>query len=212
MLAIRENSHDCGSFKKELFIKLIENCSTEDINVRDSDGCTAIIYACSCSYRLDVITSLLDKGANIRLQSRSDYGQGSALMSAARWGRLDVLQLFYERCPESFQDVDSSGNTVLMKAVQASPANLDMIQFLLDKGANLACRNREGKTAKDFATGEIKGFFIGMEYAKKMNNIASHPVVPVANQPERSRPETLFVRRQVTDEQRNGSLIPLDLL
>ena len=69
-------------------------------------------------------------------------------MSKAMAGNLDALKKYVES-GGAINVTDKMGNTLLMKAVVND--HLEVVEYLLSKGADPNCTNRIGETALDIA-------------------------------------------------------------
>jgi hypothetical protein len=95
----------------------------------------------------DIVTLLLDKGADINLR---DSGEDDALMYAASSGRINVISILVERGADINTQGDG-GQTPLMRA--SEDGELETVRYLLDQGAKLNAKNSNGTTALMFAAG-----------------------------------------------------------
>ena len=118
-----------------------------DINARDEDGNSALLHAVHQS-RDECIKYLLKIGADVNAQNK--HGD-TALLLAVHW-HSSVPDLILQYKPNvNIADID--GNTPLMKAVEGAPLN--RVEAILDRGADVKARNKEGKTAVHFAAAHI---------------------------------------------------------
>ncbi len=121
---------------------LMKSCITHgaDVNMRDFDGETPLIYACrSGSY--NAAKFLLERGADPNL---SIAESATPLMIAAKAGNPEIVNLLIEKGAKT--DVkDVKGRTALMYACDG--INLKCVCLLLDKGLQVNAKDNEGKNA-----------------------------------------------------------------
>ncbi|XP_071114654.1 uncharacterized protein [Haliotis cracherodii] len=117
-----------------------------DVNAQDSDGNTAL----HCSLLSDkphsheVIQVLVEKGSDVGIKNKMDQ---TPLHCAARKQCLECLELFLPVLDVNAQDRD--GNTAIhygFRDCQCGPHPHEVIQALVEKGADVGIKNKEGKT------------------------------------------------------------------
>jgi ankyrin repeat protein len=86
----------------------------------------------------------------------SGYGEGFAANSHrfAPGGMLAAVKYLVEELHTDVNAKDHEGNTALHNA--AARGDLEMIQYLVSKGADVKAVNREGKTTADMANGPVQ--------------------------------------------------------
>jgi ankyrin repeat protein len=86
----------------------------------------------------------------------SGYGEGFAANSHryAPTGMLAAVKYLIEELHADVNAVDHEGNTALHNA--AARGDVEMIEYLVAKGANVTAVNREGKTTADMANGPVQ--------------------------------------------------------
>jgi uncharacterized protein len=86
----------------------------------------------------------------------SGYGEGFAANSHrfAPGGMLAAVKYLVEELHADVNAADHEGNTALHNA--AARGDVEMIQYLVSKGANVKAVNREGKTTADMANGPVQ--------------------------------------------------------
>src|SRR5262249_14698292 len=84
------------------------------------------------------------------------YGEGFAANSHryAPSGMLAAVKYLVEELHAEINAADHEGNTALHNA--AARGDVDMIQYLVSKGADVKAVNREGKTTADMANGPVQ--------------------------------------------------------
>jgi ankyrin repeat protein len=101
---------------------------------------------------LEMVSALLKAGIDPNI--RDDAGGSNSLVGAAYRGRRDVIKLLLSQPGIRLDETDSDGNTALMFAVQQGFA--EIVDLLLQAGANPAVTNRRGETAAALAQNEIE--------------------------------------------------------
>lgn len=114
-----------------------------DVAYKTSDG-THCMRLASMHGNVRVLTALIGAGANI--DERDDRG-ATPLMWAANRNHLNAVRLLVERRAD-LNAQDASGRTALM---YTSPDGLDILEFLLNHGANPNLRSTDGLTASEEA-------------------------------------------------------------
>lgn len=127
-------------------IKLIEK--SEDINVRDKSGQTALFYAARSAQDPQVVRDLLEAGANLHI---ADENGQTALMVAARENpSVGVLEEFTKNGAH-VNAADNEGNTALLLAAQYNTA--EVIKALLRAKADPDLPGPQGLTAGEALAG-----------------------------------------------------------
>lgn len=86
------------------------------------------------------------------VQKRPSDDETRYLAIASMCGNLDYIQNFFDRYPDAAEATTSHGNgwTALMWA--AREGRFPVIDYLLDKGARVETRNRDGYSVLDIAS------------------------------------------------------------
>ncbi len=121
-----------------------------DVNARDRDGLTPLIWAAIQGHE-EVVRVLLEQGAN--LEARNNNGD-TALMWASVMGHKEVVELLLDHGANADIREPKSGVTALMGA--AAEGHTDVVQVLLEKGAAVNASDRNGNTAMTQAS--IRGY------------------------------------------------------
>ncbi len=90
-----------------------------DVDSRDSDGWTALMYAAKSGHD-DIIQLLLDAGATVDIENDA---KETALHLASTYGRTQVVRLLLE-ADADFTVVDASGRTPLFWAIERKRAEV----------------------------------------------------------------------------------------
>lgn len=121
-----------------------------DVNCRDKDGLTPLIWAAIQGHE-EVVRLLLERGGD--LEAKNHNGD-TALMWASLMGHRDVVDFMLDRGANADFGEPKSGVTALMAA--AAKGHADVTQVLVEKGAAVNARDRNGNTALTHAS--IKGY------------------------------------------------------
>lgn len=132
--------------------------SGEDIEARDRDKRTPLINA-AADNKIEMVKLLLQSGADINAQ---DYIGYTALHFAAQNNYLELAKLLIENNAEIDRQ-DINGNTPLSSAVFYSEGEGDMINLLLEHGADRNQDNNHGisplKLARTIGNHNLLQFF-----------------------------------------------------
>ncbi|HAD79567.1 ankyrin repeat domain-containing protein [Empedobacter falsenii] len=121
---------------------LIEN----KIDLEDSYLRTPLIWA-SFYNNVDLLIWLIDNGANINHQDKNGY---SALHFVAQENCKNVVEILLNNGIDVELE-DFYGNTALWTAVFNAKGNNEIVELLLDSGANFNHLNKNNKTPKEMA-------------------------------------------------------------
>lgn len=148
-----------GAGQREIVTTLLAKGA--DVNVRNREGRTALMAA---AQRGDaaIVGELLERGADVKLK---DAQGETALFDAVRYGRLDAVRRLLDAganpndANQRGTAAADSGYTPLMYAVRrgiagaSAPARdwADIVQALLEQGADANLRNARGVTALSIA-------------------------------------------------------------
>jgi ankyrin repeat protein len=134
------------------FLKLCEKGTPEEIkeaienganvNTKETDGYTALMYAAIQPDNAEVVSMFLDRGADVNAESEIGY---TALMSAARQNNAEIVSLLLDRGAD-VNAKKEDGDTVLMSAARQN--NAEIVSLLIDRGADVnAAKVNSGYTA-----------------------------------------------------------------
>jgi len=173
-----------------------------DIKASDKDGKTPLIWAARENQKPEVITALLEAGAN--LEARDSYYGKTALMWAARDNpKAEVTTVLLE----SGADInarDMNGETALMAAAEDNP-NPEVITTLLAAGADAKAMDGAGRTAYDYAQGNQK--LKGTDAFSKLYSAHAQPAAAAEGQAT-SLAEVFAAKAGPKDALRNGDSLP----
>lgn len=140
-----------GSEKKrqEIIAFLIQH--GQDVNVVDFHNYNALHYAAMWGW-CDTIKLLIKQGMDVN--SATAQGQ-TALLFAVEFAHLEAVQIFLEHPDIQIDKANADGCTPLILAVEQGSAgsNMDIINALLEKGADTNVLTLKQKTALKLACG-----------------------------------------------------------
>jgi ankyrin repeat protein len=116
-----------------------------DLNIRDARTDNVLLYA-GAEGLLDILRLAIAAGADTRLTNR--YG-GTALIPAAERGHVAVVGELLEHSDVNVNHVNNLGWTALLEAIVLSdggPKHQQIVQLLLDHGADVNIADKEGVT------------------------------------------------------------------
>lgn len=109
-----------------------------DVNARDNDGRTALMDA-SANGHIEIVKLLLAKGADVNAKTK--WGQ-SAFILAGFFSHTEIMELLLVN--GAHVTPSEYGIAMVMPALEG---RIDVVQYLLDKGADLNARDRFGQSA-----------------------------------------------------------------
>lgn len=138
---------------------LEKNINRNTINIQDKDGRTPLIHAV-VDDKLNIIKLLVEKGADINIQDSVGY---TALHYASQNFSLETLKILLDNGAKiDIQDVH--GNTPLFRAVFNSKGRGEVINLLLEYGANKYIENKYGvsplKLSETIGNYDVKQFLV----------------------------------------------------
>ncbi|XP_014277122.1 putative ankyrin repeat protein RF_0381 [Halyomorpha halys] len=111
------------------------------VNIQDCEGWIALHHAAQGGYN-DVVTELLEAGSMVNLKNKN---QDTALHWAAHGGNYEMVSTLLKYGADVAIKKDNNGWTPLM--VASSNGSLDVVQLLVDCGAEVNARTACGMTA-----------------------------------------------------------------
>jgi ankyrin repeat protein len=120
------------------------------LNAKDREHDTAIMKAARNCNATDVISFLLEKGANINDQEYRDMINQTPIIVAAQHGCTDIVRLFLEAGIKDINHKNDQGESALLAAAQEG--HKQVVQILLDAGADINQPNSDGETALTIVT------------------------------------------------------------
>lgn len=160
------NINEVSTKQKNIYIEfikyLIKNGS--GLNHRDIYGWTSIYYAIEYGSPIQIIELLLINGSDVR--NMSNIGN-SVLQIACKRRSLDVIKVLFDLNKITKLTInipDNLGTTSLMEATNRN--NFDIVEFLLNNGADPSLKDKSGKTALKYA----------IEKASRIDNDLKNPI------------------------------------
>ncbi|AKI79857.1 putative ankyrin repeat protein [Acanthamoeba polyphaga mimivirus] len=153
-----------------------------DINFQNSYGYTALIYAC-CNIKnehcIEIINFMLEKGANIFLKDNAKFTAFLFIFTNNCFNYvIPVMQVILDYGYDiNYTNKSNNNITALMMAVKFAnkDKNMNVINFLLDKGADLEFKDMHSWTALFYAcrysnsSGNIDAVKLLLEYGANIN-------------------------------------------
>ena len=131
-----------------------------NVNIREKYSGETLLMRASYKGHTDIVKYLIDKGADINLNSSE---KNTALMFAASEGHLEIVKILIEKGVE-INAVNNYGWNALMQAVFGKHYNL--VKYLLEKGSNTDVVDEQwGYTPLELA--EVRGYSGIKELLKK---------------------------------------------
>ena len=118
------------------------------INEKDREQDTAIMKACRNCNSTDVVSFLLQNGANINDKPYRDLIDQTPIIIAAFNGCTDIVRMLIDAGADIHHRNDQ-GENALISATQEG--NIDVVKVLFDAGSNVNEENADGETALTLA-------------------------------------------------------------
>lgn len=119
-----------------------------DVNARNDDGLTALLYSMQeFDPWYDIVETLIKFGADVNI---ADSNGCTALMLAAHWANDPDLITLLINNGANINAIDNQGHTALMYASKYN-WNSDIFKTLIDYGANINVKDNTGNTALIYA-------------------------------------------------------------
>ena len=146
-------------------IEDVEKKSTQDqkkIEEIDNNGRTPIMLAV-LNKDLEKTRALIDEGADVNVGDQ--LGRTPLHILAEKGSTVDIAKCIISSNSVDINKQDKFGDTPLISAIEGK--NFDLINMLLEKGADINIRNNEGKTA--------------LTIAKRMKEYIANPLNPTSS-------------------------------
>lgn len=125
---------------------LLDEHGSAIINQKNIHGWMPLIWAIRGGHK-DIVELLIDRGADINARGGDRM---TPLMQAAAELRADFVELLLKKGASTEGQDESNGMTALMWAV-ANEGNKEIVEMLLEHGADLDVEDHEGETALEQA-------------------------------------------------------------
>ena len=163
---------------KENFIKLLIKFNS-NTNEKNNFGETALHMAL-LNGNIEIIKLLVNEKTNLALLTDSNR---SLAHYAVKSGKISILKYIIERTNSSINEIDGLGNTLLHYACQIN--NFDIVEFLVNMGACVHIRNKQGETplflAVRYSTLNIVDYLIQEGAIVDIKNMFDETVLDVAS-------------------------------
>ncbi len=163
------NNQDILEYIEKNDIKSVKNYieSGYDLNSQNSDGITPLIKSV-INDKIEIVKLLLNAGADIDKQD--NFGR-TALIYATFYNSTMIIKLLLD-AGANIDKQDNYGNSALICASE-SEDNIEMIELLLDYGADEFILNDNDESFYDLLDDENKQYFIH-KYPTSVYNAMSH--------------------------------------
>ena len=104
-----------------------------DVNAKDEDGITALMWAI-CKGNIEIIQMLLKKGADVNAKDKNGVSAlALSVMGPSRWRQKEIVSILLEKGAD-MNAIDNYGLTAVMWAYKKG--NVHLVSMLRDKGAD----------------------------------------------------------------------------
>ncbi len=130
--------------KKITIIKKLVQDYKADVNARDDQGMTSLMYAAG-EGNIEIVRYLV-KECSANVEAQDDHQGMTVLMHAAKRGNIGVVIYLVKECGVHVEVKDYDGRTALMIAI--SSGFPETVQCLVkERGADIEARDDRGRTA-----------------------------------------------------------------
>ncbi len=136
----------------EVFKSLVE-VGRANPNCKDNQGRIALMLAAENSDNVAVVEYLLSAGSSV--DEKDENGQNALMYAVQIADNIDVLRCLVEKGGAQLNYIDKEGRTALMLAAESG--QLEMVNYLLVKGADASISDNAGKKVLDYAKVEERG-------------------------------------------------------
>jgi len=126
---------------KEVIRTLIENGAEVDARSK-SQSCPTALHAATLSGNVDAMEVLLETGADMEAKTDRTFGNATTLHLAVEYSQLAAVNLLLEKGAD-VNALLTDGSTVLHSATSVQAPKLEIVQLLVQYGANLETRDKD---------------------------------------------------------------------
>ena len=120
-----------------------------DVNSKDSDGATPLIYAAAYNTNPEIIKALLKAGADINAHTIN--GDDAFIIAAGDNPNPEILRVLLN-AGANLKTTNNQLSTALMASCQSSNIREDVVKFLIDSGIDINAQDKYGMTALIYAS------------------------------------------------------------
>ena len=120
------------------------------LNAKDREHDTAIMKAARNCNATDVVSFLLEKGANFNDEQYRDTINQTPIIVAAQHGCINIVRLLIEAGVKDINHKNDQGESALLTAAQEG--HKEIVGILLEAGADINQPNSDGETALAIVT------------------------------------------------------------
>lgn len=120
------------------------------LNAKDREHDTAIMKAARNCNATDVVSFLLEKGANFNDEQYRDTINQTPIIVAAQHGCTEIVRLLIEAGIKDINHKNDQGESALLTAAQEG--HKEIVKILLEAGADINQPNSDGETALAIVT------------------------------------------------------------
>ncbi|MCM1002429.1 ankyrin repeat domain-containing protein, partial [Wolbachia pipientis] len=119
------------------------------LEAKDNSDNTPLHNACNNGH-VKVVEYLVEEGASLKVKNKD--GETPLHVAAQHDSTLEVIEFILNRDLSGINDITNSGRTPLHLAIQGNKPST--VKLLLNKGANINAKDKDGKTPLDLAMQE----------------------------------------------------------
>jgi ankyrin repeat protein len=112
-----------------------------DINTKDNYGETALIKSYE-NDNFDILKYLIEKGLDINTKNYKGY---NPLLISCMWPYFELIENLIKEYKADIHVTDNDGNTPLHLVFHCEYPEIEIVEFLLDNGANINAKNNRGE-------------------------------------------------------------------
>ena len=129
-------------------VKRLFSINPDIINRKDREKDTAIMKACRKCNAINVVSFLLENGANINDKEYRDTIDQTPLIIASQHGCTDIVKLLLD-AGTNIHHRNDQGENALISAAQEG--HIDIVKILIEAGGDINQHNAEGETPLELA-------------------------------------------------------------